>query len=94
MDRDFRQSRPHVTDMSAVVREIRVKYPTSRLVLLGHSAGTVSAMEVALAVGREIDATRAIHGNPRQRGGDGSSISRGLARFRRQLLLCHRRRAV
>src|SRR5688572_24889441 len=56
LDRAFRQSRPHVSDMTAVVREIKTKYPKSRLVVLGHSAGTVSAMEVALVAGDQIDA--------------------------------------
>ena len=42
MTQDFRMSAKHVTDMQAVLREIRSRFPKARLVLVGHSRGTVS----------------------------------------------------
>ena len=56
MDSEFRRSAKHVDDMTAVVRDLKSRYPKARLVLLGHSRGTVSAAYVAQALGDRIAA--------------------------------------
>jgi len=56
MDSEFRRSARHFEDMTAVVRDLTSRYPKARLVLLGHSRGTVSAAYVAQALGDRIAA--------------------------------------
>jgi predicted esterase len=56
MDSEFRRSARHVADMTAVVRDLKRRYPKARLVLLGHSRGTVSAGYVAQALTERIAA--------------------------------------
>jgi len=51
MDSEFRRSARHLEDMAAVVRALKSRYPHARLVLLGHSRGTVSAAYVTQALG-------------------------------------------
>jgi surfactin synthase thioesterase subunit len=55
-DSEFRRSARHFEDMTAVVRDLTSRYPKARLVLLGHSRGTVSAAYVAQALGARIAA--------------------------------------
>lgn len=56
MDSGFRRSAKHLEDMTVVVRDLKSRYPKARLVLLGHSRGTVSAAYVAQALGDRIAA--------------------------------------
>ena len=56
MDSEFRRSARHVEDMTAVVRDLTGRYPRARLILWGHSRGTVSAAYVAQALGDRIAA--------------------------------------
>lgn len=56
MDSEFRRSARHFEDMTAVVRDLTSRYPKARLILLGHSRGTVSAAYVAQALGDRIAA--------------------------------------
>jgi predicted esterase len=56
MDSEFRRSARHFEDVTAVVRDLTSRYPKARLVLLGHSRGTVSAAYVAQALGNRIAA--------------------------------------
>ena len=56
MDSEFRRSTKHFEDMTAVVRDLTSRYPKARLVLLGHSRGTVSAAYVAQVLGHRIAA--------------------------------------
>jgi predicted esterase len=56
MDSEFRRSSRHVNDMAVVVRELTHRYPAAKLVLLGHSRGTVSAAYVAQALRNRIGA--------------------------------------
>jgi alpha/beta superfamily hydrolase len=56
MDSEFRRSARHVEDMTAVVRDLKRRYPKARLVLLGHSRGTVSAGYVAQVLNERIAA--------------------------------------
>jgi len=56
MDSEFRRSARHFEDLTAVVRDLTSRYPKARLVLLGHSRGTVSAAYVAQALGNRIAA--------------------------------------
>ncbi len=43
MTQEYRVSRNHATDLNAVITEIRRRFPYSRLVLVAHSRGTLSA---------------------------------------------------
>jgi pimeloyl-ACP methyl ester carboxylesterase len=56
MDSEFRRSARHFEDMAAVVRDLKIRFPKPRLVLLGHSRGTVSAAYVAQALGERVAA--------------------------------------
>ncbi|MGH8580498.1 MAG: alpha/beta hydrolase [Gammaproteobacteria bacterium] len=56
MDSEFRRSAKHFEDMTAVARELKDRYRKTRLVLLGHSRGTVSAAYVAQALGDRVAA--------------------------------------
>jgi pimeloyl-ACP methyl ester carboxylesterase len=56
MDSEFRRSPRHFEDMAEVVRDLKSRYPKARLVLLGHSRGTVSAAYVAQALGDRVAA--------------------------------------
>lgn len=56
MDSEFRRSAKHFEDMTAVARELKDRYPKARLVLLGHSRGTISAAYVAQALGDRVAA--------------------------------------
>lgn len=53
----FRQSEAHFTDMKKVISELKLRFPKSKIVLMGHSRGTVSAGYVSKALGNEVDAT-------------------------------------
>jgi alpha/beta superfamily hydrolase len=52
----FRESVDHVTDVSLVARAAKAKYPRAKLALLGHSAGSVSAIAAARALGDQVEA--------------------------------------
>ena len=56
MTQDFRMSAQHATDMQAVVHEIRTRFPKARLVLMGHSRGTVSVGHIAPYVSDQLSA--------------------------------------
>lgn len=56
MTQDFRMSAQHATDMQAAVHEIRTRFPKARLVLMGHSRGTVSVGHIAPKVSNQINA--------------------------------------
>ena len=56
MDQAFRMSARHSTDMTAVAHEIRKRFPNARLVIMGHSRGTISAGYVSRALGNEVSA--------------------------------------
>ncbi|ELM3617539.1 MAG: alpha/beta hydrolase [Shewanella sp.] len=53
----FRQSEEHFTDMRKVLSELKQRYPKSKVVLMGHSRGSVSAGYVSRALASEVDAT-------------------------------------
>lgn len=76
MDEEFRLSAKHLTDAEAVVREIRNRFPKARLVVMGHSRGTVSAGYVARTLGDQVSAVVLLSGRyqrfpPAQPGGPG-----------------------
>ncbi len=56
MTQDFRMSAQHATDMQAVVNEIRTRFPKTRLVIMGHSRGTVSVGHIAPKVSDQVSA--------------------------------------
>jgi len=52
---DYRISEAHTQDVAAVVADLRQRYPAARLVLLGHSNGTLSAAHAAARLGTQVD---------------------------------------
>jgi predicted esterase len=56
MGQKFRRSNTHIEDMTAVVKELKNRYDKARLILLGHSRGTISAAYVAQALSDRIAA--------------------------------------
>lgn len=53
----FRQSEEHYTDVKQVISKLKQRFPKSKLVLMGHSRGSVSAGYVSRALASEVDAT-------------------------------------
>lgn len=56
MDQEFRRSAMHLNDIEVAIREVKTRFPTARLVLMGHSSGTVSAGYVSRALGDQVSA--------------------------------------
>jgi pimeloyl-ACP methyl ester carboxylesterase len=57
MSEEFRQSADHVIDMQHTVTELQRRFPNARLVLMGHSRGTVSAGYISRALEDKVSAT-------------------------------------
>ena len=62
VDQEFRRSAMHLTDIEMSVREVRTRFPTARLVLMGHSSGTVSAGYASRALGEQVSAVVLLSG--------------------------------
>jgi predicted alpha/beta-hydrolase family hydrolase len=99
MSEEFRQSADHVTDMEHVVAEIRRRFPDARLVVMGHSRGTVSAGYISRALEGRVAATvlfsgryhptpRAADAPPEAPGGSGLSAL-DLGALKNPVLLVH-----
>ena len=56
MSQEFRLSDRHSADMAAVLLEIRTRFPNSKIAVLGHSRGTVSAGYISRRMGERIGA--------------------------------------
>ena len=56
MSQEFRLSERHATDMEAVALEIKTRFPNSKIVVLAHSRGTVSAGYFSRRVGEKVGA--------------------------------------
>ena len=52
---EYRVVNSHVTDIGAVVKDIKNRIPKAKVYLIGTSSGTVSAAYVGRALGNEID---------------------------------------
>ena len=98
MSEEFRQSASHVTDMEHTVADLRRRFPDARLVLMGHSRGTVSAGYISRALegvsatvlfsGRYHPTPRASDAPPEAPGGSGLS-GLDLGAFKGRMLLVH-----
>lgn len=55
MDDGFRTGRAHVEDVSAVVKDLKTRFPGAKIFLVGTSRGTLSAAYVARALGGAVD---------------------------------------
>ncbi|MGL4191577.1 MAG: hypothetical protein ACRCRU_03200 [Vibrio sp.] len=53
----FRQSEEHFVDMKIVLSELKKRFPSSKVILMGHSRGSVSAGHVSRALDSQVDAT-------------------------------------
>lgn len=62
MDQEFRLSTKHLTDIEVAIREVRTRFPKARLVIMGHSRGTVSAGYAARALGEQVSAVVLLSG--------------------------------
>ena len=51
----FRMGSLHASDVRAVLRRLRARFPTTRMFLIGTSRGTLSAAHVARALGHDVD---------------------------------------
>lgn len=56
LTQDIRISPKHVADMEVAVKEIQRRFPKSRLVILAHSRGTISAAYLAKSLGDQVSA--------------------------------------
>lgn len=52
----FRKSDKHLTDLGALVGDLRGRFPNARIALVGNSLGTISAAYGAIALADKIDA--------------------------------------
>jgi hypothetical protein len=55
MDDGFRTGRAHLEDLSAVVKDLRSRFPEAKIFLVGTSRGTLSAAYVGRALGDAVD---------------------------------------
>jgi hypothetical protein len=55
MDDGFRTGRAHVEDISAVVKDLRARFPGAKIFLVGTSRGTLSAAYVGRSLGAGVD---------------------------------------
>ncbi|MDP2107865.1 MAG: alpha/beta hydrolase, partial [Rhodocyclaceae bacterium] len=51
----FRKSEAHATDVRHIVKDLRARYPQTRIFLVGTSQGATSAAYVGKALGKEVD---------------------------------------
>jgi predicted esterase len=56
LTQDIRMSSNHVADMQIAVKEIQRRFPKSRLVIMAHSRGTISAAYLAQSLGDQVSA--------------------------------------
>jgi hypothetical protein len=62
MGQEFRLSAKHLTDIEVAIREVRSRFPKARLVIMGHSRGTVSAGYASRALGDQVSAVVLLSG--------------------------------
>ncbi len=55
LDDDFRSGREHAQDIAAVVEDLKRRFPSARLFLVGTSRGTVSVAHLGRALGLAVD---------------------------------------
>lgn len=55
MDDSFRTGRAHVEDIAAVVKDLRSRFPSAKIFLIGTSRGTLSAAYAGRALGNAVD---------------------------------------
>lgn len=55
MTQAFRVSDTHMTDLQAAVRELRQRFPASKLLILGHSRGSISAGHLAHQLADQVE---------------------------------------
>jgi pimeloyl-ACP methyl ester carboxylesterase len=55
MSDDFRLGRDHLTDVRAVIADIKARFPQARIFLLGTSRGSISVASLARDLGNDID---------------------------------------
>ena len=55
MDDGFRSGRAHVEDVTAVVKDLKDRFPRAKVFLIGTSRGTLSAAYVGRALGAAVD---------------------------------------
>jgi pimeloyl-ACP methyl ester carboxylesterase len=55
MDDEFRSGGEHLQDVTAVLEELRRRFPMARLFLVGTSRGTVSVVHLGRALGQAVD---------------------------------------
>ena len=55
MDDGFRSGRAHVEDIAAVVKDLRARFYSAKIFLIGTSRGTVSAAYVGRSLGEAVD---------------------------------------
>lgn len=55
MDDAFRESADHVTDLRAVIADLRKRFPGTKIFLVGTSRGTISAAAAGAQLQKEID---------------------------------------
>ncbi|WP_189346916.1 alpha/beta hydrolase [Undibacterium macrobrachii] len=56
LTQNIRMSSNHVADMQIAVKEIQRRFPKSRLVIMAHSRGTISAAYLAQSLGDQVSA--------------------------------------
>ncbi|HBO39154.1 MAG TPA: hypothetical protein DD638_10895 [Pasteurellaceae bacterium] len=99
MGEAFRQSADHATDIKKVIAELKQRFPKSKLVLMGHSRGTVSVGYLSRTFEDQIDATvllaaryqndpRPADAPPEAPGGTGLSEI-DFSHFKKPVLLVH-----
>jgi len=93
MDDGFRTSSGHATDVAAVVKDLKQRFPGAKIFLIGTSRGTISAAYVGRALNDAIDGvilTSSVFYGPGRGGGIGIA-SFDFAAIKAPLLFVHHR---
>ena len=91
MSDSFRMGAEHATDIGAVVKDLRQRFPQAKVFLVGTSRGTVSAAYAGLALGKAVDGvvlTSTVF-NANRAGGGVSGVD--FSAFKVPLLFVHHR---
>jgi pimeloyl-ACP methyl ester carboxylesterase len=90
LDDASRMSEQHAQDVEAVIQDLKQRFGAPRIVLIGHSNGSISAAHVGRALGAAVDSVVLVNGRLVKHwfGGDGLATF-DFSQLRSRLLLVH-----
>lgn len=90
LDDGYRASDAHADNVRAVIEDLQGLYPGSRVVLIGHSNGSVSAAHLGVKLGKRLDGVIIINGRLAKHWWAGDGLSNfDFSRISARLLFIH-----